>query len=173
MTSGFSKMISKARPGGDDEARDIVTHLLVHGADDEDGDAERGEFGAERFGFGGRERAGEFVGDLDGLDVVAAGALARVRFGGPGDEGLGGGGGDGGRPRGAREIAEAFRGGGDLLVAGDEGVEGGEDFFGFAFRGDGGADRVALDGGDDVVGALDIGDRHREDRHHAFVGGGA
>jgi hypothetical protein len=43
--------------GGNDEARDIVTHLFVDGADDEDGDAEGGEFGAERLGFGGREPA--------------------------------------------------------------------------------------------------------------------
>ena len=39
----------------DNETGDIVAHLFVDGADDEDGDAEGGELRAECFGFGGRE----------------------------------------------------------------------------------------------------------------------
>src|SRR5438445_297508 len=44
---------------------------------------------------------------------------------------------------------------------------------GFPARADGRANRIALNGRDNVVGALDVRDVHREDGHHALVSRGA
>ena len=100
----------------------------------------------------------EQAGDLNGLDVIAAGAFARVGFAGPSHEIARGGGGGLGGPIGARERAQTLGGGRHLITAGDHAGDGVKDGSGFSARADGGADGVTLHGLHDAIGTGEIGD---------------
>ena len=156
-----------------DEARRVVTHLFDDGANHKARHAQTGQGGAERCGFGGGHGIHEQAGDLNGLDVIAAGAFARVGFAGPSHEIARGGGGGLGGPIGARERAQTLGGGRHLITAGDHAGDGVKDGSGFSARADGGADGVTLHGLHDAIGTGEIGDGGGENRHHEVVGGGA
>jgi len=120
-----------------------------------------------------RQYAGELIGNLDRFHIVAAGPLAGVHLPGPRDEGAGHRRDVFRRPCRARQGPDALGRRWHLITALDHGSEGGKNGHGFAARADGGANGVALRGGDNVIGALEVGDGPSKQRHHALVGGGA
>ena len=143
-----------------DELRDVVAHLLAHGFDDENADAEAAEFLAEALALGLGEQGGDFGAKLEGLEKILRGAL----FGGDGfrprQHGVREIGGARFVPRIAREQGDGPRGGGALRPALDVRGEDRETRPG-VFRA--GEREREQGGGAHAGGRLGIGERGGED----------